>query len=82
MISQFLKIFIKLYNDRLENVLNKYDILSPCQYGFRSNMPTYHALLELVEITTSIDNNKYDIGISVDLKYAFETVNHDILANK
>ena len=41
------------------------------------------AVLELVEeITTSINNNKYTTGIFVDLKKAFDTVNHDILAKK
>ena len=46
-------------------------------------MSTSHALIELAEeITTSIDNNEYAIGIFVDLKKAFDTVNHAILANK
>ena len=46
-------------------------------------MSTSHALIELVEeITASLDNNKYAIGISVDRKKAFDTVNHNILANK
>ena len=45
-------------------------------------MSTTHALLELVEeITSSLDNNKYAIGVFVDLKKAFDTVDHDILAN-
>ena len=44
-------------------------------------MSTSHALIELVEeITASLDNNKYAIGISVDLNKAFDTVNHNILA--
>ena len=43
-------------------------------------MSTSHVLFELVEeITTSIDNNKYAIGIFIDLKNAYDTVNHDIL---
>ena len=38
-------------------------------------------LLELVEeITSSLDNNKYAIGVFVDLKNTFDTVDHDILA--
>ena len=46
-------------------------------------MSTTHALLELVqEITSSLDNNKYAIGVFVDLKKAFDTVDHDILAKK
>ena len=68
------------YNERMDTFLNKHDILSPSQYGFRSNMSTSHALLELVEeITSSLANKKYSVGI---LKKAFDTIDHDILAKK
>ena len=44
--------------------LNKFNILSSSQYGFRSSMSTTGALLDLVEeITTSLDNNKYTIVV-------------------
>ena len=83
LLPQFSKIQEKLYNNRMDEFLKKYEILSPSQYGFRSNMSTTHALLELVEeITSSLDNNKYAIGVFVDLKKAFDTVDHDILAKK
>ena len=50
----------KLYSDRLNSFLTKYNIISPSQFGFRSNMSTSHALIELVEgITSSLDTNKY-----------------------
>ena len=63
--------------------LNKYDILSPSQYGFRSNMSTTEALLELVEeITNYLEKNEYAIGVFIDLKKAFDTVDHDILCKK
>ena len=45
-------------------------------------MSTSHSLFELVKgITTSLDNNKYDIGIFGDPWKAFDTVYRDILAN-
>ena len=73
------KILEKLYSDRLDSFLHKYNILRPSQHGFRSKMSTSHALIELVEeITASLDNNKYAIGIFVGLKKAFDTVNHNI----
>ena len=69
LLPQFSKILEKLYNNRMDKFLKKNDILSPSQYGFRSNMSTTHALLELVEeIISSLDNNKYAIGVFVDLK--------------
>ena len=68
----------------MDTFLNKHDILSSSQYGFfRSNMSTSQALLELVEeITSSLDNKKYSVGIFIDLKKAFDTIDHDILAKK
>ena len=83
LLPQFSKILEKLYNDRLDKFLSKYDVLSPSQYGFRSNMSTSRALLGLVEeITNALDNKKYAIGVFVDLKKAFDTVDLDILAKQ
>ena len=83
LLPQFSKILEKLYNERMDTFLNKHDILSPSQYGFRSNMSTSQALLDLTEeITSSLDNKKYSVGIFIDLKKAFDTIDHDILAKK
>ena len=77
------KIPEKIYNARLENFLNRYDLLCPSQYRFKSNMSTSHAILELVEeITNCLDNNKYSIGVFIDLKKAFDTVDLDVLAKQ
>ena len=46
-------------------------------------MSTSLAILELVEnITSSIDGCKSTVGIFIDLKKAFDTVNHDIPVKK
>ena len=43
-------------------------------------MSTLLEILELVKnITTSIDDCKSTVGIFIDLKKAFDTVDHDIL---
>ena len=43
-------------------------------------MSTVHAALELIEsISTAIDNKKHCAGEFIDLKKAFDTVNHDLL---
>ena len=51
--------------------------------GFRQNYSTELAVLEMIDkITTSIDNKSYCIGIFIDLKKAFDTLNHEILVEK
>ena len=53
------------------------------QFGFRTGSSTTHALVSIVEnIRTTLDNNKFGCGIFIDLKKAFDTVNHDILLEK
>ena len=83
LLSQFSKILEKLFNERLDKFIDKFQLLNNCQYGFRSQMSTSHALLDLVEeITSSIDAKKISIGVFIDLKKAFDTVNHDLLIDK
>ena len=82
LLCQFSKILEKLYNKRLEKCIDKNNILSTSQYGFRTNMSTSHALIDLVEeISTSLDKKKYTLGVFIDLK-AFDTVNHSVLIEK
>ena len=82
-LSQFSKFFEKLFYERLKTYIDKHVLLSDNQYGFRSNRSTSVALLELVEkITKSIDDGKYTIGIFIDIKKAFDTIDHNILLQK
>ena len=53
------------------------------QYGFRKQMSTSLAIIELVEeITNSIDNHEATVGVFIDLKKAFDTVDQSILIEK
>ena len=53
------------------------------QFGFRKNNSTSYALIEIAEnIKESIDNGKFGCGIYIDLRKAFDTVNHSILLKK
>ena len=49
LLPQFSKILEKIYYSRLDKFMSKHDILSNSQYGFRQNMSTNLALLELVK---------------------------------
>ena len=54
-------------------------ILYKSQYGFRKQMSTSLAIIELVEeITNSLDNHESTVGVFIDLKKAFDTVDHGI----
>ena len=82
-LPSFSKVFEKLVYNRLMKYLTKSSVLYDHQYGFRSNLSTSMAILEMVEkITDAIDNNKFSIGIFIDLSKAFDTVNHKVLVNK
>ena len=83
LLCKFSKILEKRYNKRLEKFIDKNNILSTSQYGFRTNMSTSHALIDLVEeISTSLDKKKYTLGVFIDFKKAFDTVNHSVLIEK
>lgn len=83
LLSQFSKILEKLFVCRLDNFIDKHKLLSEHQYGFRANRSTSIAVMEMVEeISTSMDNNEYTLGVFLDLKKAFDTIDHGLLMRK
>ena len=83
LLPQFSKILEKLFCKRLNSFIDKHNIISDSQYGFRPNRSTSTALLELVEeIVTANDRNKYTVGVFIDLRKAFDTIDHDLLLKK
>ena len=74
---------MKIFNKRLTSFIDAQHILSDGQYGFRSNHSTSLALTEFVEkVTSAIDKSQTTIGVFIDLKIAFDTVDHNILLSK
>ena len=69
---------------KLYHFLEENNILFKKQFGFRKNNSTVYALIEITEKIKkkSIDSGLYGCGIFIDLRKAFDTVNHDILLMK
>ena len=83
LLSIFDKIMEKLMHKRLYAFIEEHNILFENQFGFRKGSSTAHSLIEITEkIKESIDNGKFGCGIFIDLKKAFDTVNHKILLTK
>ena len=83
LLSTYNRIFEKLMYIRLTKFVTKFNILYDQQYGFRSKHSTQHAILDIVNtILQNMDDRKFSCGIFIDLKKAFDTVNHEILLAK
>jgi hypothetical protein len=77
------KILERIIYNRLYMYLTNKKLLSQCQYGFRESLSTELAILELCDrIYEGMTLNNFSLGIFVDLKKAFDTLNHEILINK
>ena len=70
-------------HQRLCKFLELCDVLYSLQFGFREKHSKNHALISMTEaIKSTIDNKRVGCGVFIDLKNAFDTVNHDILLKK
>ena len=64
----------------LNKFLELHSITYPNQYGFRAGFSATHSLISITEtINKTIEAKKYGCGAFIDLKKAFDTVNHKLL---
>ena len=79
----FSKIFEKIMSMYVIEFLETNNILYHNQFGFRKNHSTSHAIITLVErVSKALDTGKIVVGVFLDLKKAFDTVDHGILLKK
>jgi hypothetical protein len=77
------KVFEKVVFDQTYNFLNNNDLLSKEQSGFRHLHSTLTAMLDATdEWYTNMDNGLINAILFVDLKKAFDTIDHEILLGK
>ena len=82
-LTHFNKMFEKLLHARLNDFVTKHKILENNQYGFRKGHSTSHGITHLHEIILqSIEKKKICVALFIDLKSAFDTINHNILELK
>ena len=83
LLSVFSKIFEKAMYDRLYDFLTTLKIIYEYQFGFQKKKSTYMALISLTDkIIKILENGEVAVGIFIDFRKAFDTVNHEILLEK
>lgn len=77
------KIIEKLLVTRIMDYANHRNIISDHQYGFRQGKSTLSATCDLIEdIYDSLDKREIDGALFIDLKKAFDTIDHQLLLEK
>ena len=77
------KIFEKVLSTQYLSFIDKHNLLSNNQFGFRKNLNTTDAALKLVnDMVPVFQNKRYGACLFVDFRKAFDTLDRDILLRK
>jgi hypothetical protein len=83
LVNAFSKVLEKIVHVKLTHHLESNNLIYKHQYGFLRGKSTEHALLQILsKISTALNENKFCMGVFLDLKKAFDTVPHSILLKK
>ena len=82
-LTTFSKVFEKLFYSRFIAFINRNNILQTNQFGFRTGKSTSLALTQVISsLLTKCNAKKKVILALLDLKKAFDFINHDLLLTK
>ena len=82
LLSQFSKILEKIIYNRFLHFIDKHNLLYAKQYGFIRNSSTSHALYDHYNcIESNLERNNKVASLFLDLKKAFDLVDHKNLLN-
>ena len=82
-ISAVAKVFERIIHDQFYHYLTNHNLLTKCQSGFRASHSTVTTLLETTnKWSVNIDNGLLNGVVFIDLKKAFDTIDHKILLQK
>ena len=71
-----------MYNHMI-SFIDKVDILFKFQFGFHMSHSTNHAIISLLEnVNQALDSGRVLVGVFLDLKKSFDTVDHKIRIDK
>ena len=80
LLSSFNRIFEKLLYYKMKNFIDKNKLIHSSQYDFCKAHSLDHAILDIVEtLQNNMDKHYFSCGVFIDLKKAFDTVNHKVL---
>ncbi|RWS21650.1 uncharacterized protein B4U80_10240, partial [Leptotrombidium deliense] len=79
----FSKVFERLLHEQLSTHLERNNLLNPKQFGFRSNVSTVDALLEVqYETLNACNNRQLATMVLLDISFAFGSVPHKLLLQR
>ena len=83
LLPQFSQLLEKLIKVRILKILNKFNIISDMQYGFRKNVSTSDAFSDVIEtVNLNLEHLNNCAIASIELCKDFDTLDNDILIKK
>ena len=83
LLSSLSKVFEKVLNTRMVEFLEKHQLLSNEQFGFRPRRSCTHAIASVTELVPNvIDSQKMGFACFIGFQKAFDTIDHSLLIKK